>query len=259
MTGIPCELPGRSNMDANLPITTFAEDAEFISALSNEDIEIRLDRSLESCPDLDSAWDDLTRCLRLHRKAEALAMRLRPIIGRTLIWAHYHPEFFKSKGFKSYEQFLQKHVCKVIGLKRSRLLEIRRTMERLKTMTSDLYEELGPTKVHALAKITSSDDSTYLPYLEKARTMTAVAFEDWAISKGLVEEGELQQAVIIIRSNKTVQKLWDEFKEIPEIHSHCGSDVPYQIFNKMIQESWSWILDGKYRMTCPHCNKDFIA
>lgn len=248
--------------DPNLPIELIPlqdGDAEFIATLITN--EASLEPVLEAItpihPDLDTAWSELNRYLRIHQQAESVAIKLRLPIGKILLWARDNPEFYERHGYKTYDSFIRKYVCGVMGLKRSSLYEARLVAERLPDMAPETYEELGPTKVKLLANVTTSKDSTYQPYLDTARKMTAVQFEKWTVERGLIEDGAMETAAIIIRSNKAVEKMWEDFKNLPEVHSRVGSDSAHKILEAMIMECSSWISPDGYRVHCPHCEKDF--
>lgn len=229
-------------------------ESELIRALADKSSEVSI-----LLPDhkgnLDVAWKQLELCLQVNKGIDNVSRKLRPIIGRILVWARSNPEFYERKGYRTYDVFIKEYVCGVMGLGRTTLYQERFIAERLPDLTPEELVELGPSRANALAEIVSSKDSNFEEVLARAKNSTAVGLTKWAAEKGMADAGgSMETAAIMIRSNKTVEKMWDEFKEIPEVHAYVGSEKAHLILEKLLMEAYGVWLNPNSPDICPTCN-----
>lgn len=191
--------------------------------------------------DLESAWTQLDFCLRVNRRAEDIIRKIRPIIGRMLVWAKENPEFYQRKGFAKYEHFISRYVCGITGLKRSTLYASRFVAERLKGVSAEILVELGPSKSATLAGMAKSTDSTFPELLARAINSTEADLRKFADVKTIGGgTAGMETDVIMIRCDKETFEFWEDTKECPEVHAVVGSDKAYKILNAMMAECAYW-------------------
>lgn len=231
------------------------EQAALIEVLHSGEME--LSAPIPENLDLDETWGQLHNLLSIHRIADDLAIRLRPLIGKFLVWAKVNPEFFRRQGYESYDQFINRYVCGAMKLSRSTLLQARRIADNLPELTSAEFAQIGITKAYQLSGICKSSDPSFQVYLEAAKSHTIDGLTKWAEERKALHEGEAQAVVIVIRTNAYIAGMWEEFSRTPEVHSKVESAIPGKILEALIQEGMSWIVPGGYRVHCPHCQQDF--
>jgi hypothetical protein len=174
------------------------------------------------------------------------------VIGSILLWARTHPEFYEAR-YPTYDAFITEYVCGIMGLGRTTLYAARRVAERLPGLSADELAELGPTRAGVLAEMTHSNNSDFPEMLAKARNSTATALQRWGVEKNLIGEGDLEQAVIMIRSNKAIDRRWREFIERSDVQDYCASEKGYLILEKLLMEAEGvWL--GQPHDVCPACN-----
>jgi hypothetical protein len=216
------------------------DEIQFIEALTTPGYEITVVE--ESNPDPDRLWDQLDLCLRIHKKAEAAMLRVRPLIGKFLQIAKENPKVYENRGFNNFTDFVNLFVCGQMGLSRAALYETKRVAEKLPSISPEEYAELGPTKALTLAKFTRSSDPSFPSYLAEAKSRTATGFIKWCEDKGMIEEGEMDAATIVIHTTKTIEHEWVNFRSEAAIQAHVGSNNEGEILRALIQEGHFWIV-----------------
>lgn len=190
--------------------------------------------------DLDLCWNQLSVCLRTLDNAQKVVAKLKPVIGRFLRIAKDNPEFYLRKGYPTYEKFLTNYVGATMNMSRSVLYECRMIAENLPDLTPDEYWILGSTKAKDLARFTKSSDPSFGRYLQEANDRPAMEFRKWCEEQNLIESGETVPVVIVIQANEKVQKMWNEFIEMPEVHAKVGSANHGAILEHLIMEGYFW-------------------
>ena len=209
--------------------------AEFLQS------EVALAEAIPPRPvDLDRCWEQLEICLLALDKAQRLVAKLKPVIGRFLRIAKDNPEFYLRKGYPTYEKFLTNYVGAAMNMSRSVLYECRTIAENLPDLTPEEYWVLGSTKAKDLARFTKSSDPSFGRYLQEAKDRTAMEFRQWCEEQKLIEAGETAPVVIVIQANEKVQKMWNEFVEMPEVHSKVGTSNHGTILEHLIMEGYYW-------------------
>jgi hypothetical protein len=195
-------------------------------------------------PNPSDLWDSLTLCLRVHRYAERISGKLKPLIGRFLLLAKNHPESYEDNGYKSYGSFVKDYVVGAMQMSRSSLYDCRMLAERLPDLTPEQFQELGITKAKVLSSFTRSGDPGFPKYLAEAQERTATGFLQWAVEKNLIENGHLNPRVIVIQADEALDVRWQAFCQTPQIQAWVGSAAPCVILDALMSEALSsWLVE----------------
>ena len=69
--------------------------------------------------DQDRLWRQLEVCCKANKRVEVIRAQLRPLLGKMLIAIQDLPTFYESRGYQTYEEFLDKVIDGRFGLSRS--------------------------------------------------------------------------------------------------------------------------------------------
>ncbi len=261
----------------NPPIQEFTEVdpavsgvIEFLDPLSGTDrvaIEALAERTktpYEILPD-DMPKNEIMATLDLFcgalKSIELTGRKINPIIGRLMIIIRDSPEIYKSRGHSSFRKFISDHLTQ-IGYHRSSVYFAMQMVEKHPTLTIGDWEAIGLDRLLTISKFCKHEDPSYWKYIEKAKELMGISFQQWIATQGLIESGDTSRVPVVFNATKTVEKGLREFMEDPRIHEIVGSSDPGRIAEAMVQEcSNEWLQgDGRVvptgvRWTCSWCGE----
>lgn len=149
----------------------------------------------------------------------------------------YPMEFFESKGYSSFGDFMQRGIREMTGASTAEGYKLLSLAEKLSTISPAAYEEIGYTKLSLVSQAAVDGDSTLPDWLEKARTNKTSDLRQMVYDAKLgIAPGSLEWASIIIQTNKDTRQQWEEFTTDPQIRAYCGTESAGAILQRMIEE-----------------------
>lgn len=184
-------------------------------------------------------WENLQACCRAASRLDRVTALLKPVIGRMLqISEEYPMEFFESRGYRSFGDYMQRGILKETGVSTSEGYKLLRLAKDLSSVTPQDFREIGYTKLGLVSKIAKDGDSSLTTWIEAAKQNTTSALREMIYNSGnAIEPGSLEAANIVIATTKSVRDQWKEFSENPNVRAYCGSDSPGVILQLLMAEA----------------------
>jgi hypothetical protein len=188
-------------------------------------------------------WNTLDACVRGLKMLEVRTLRLKPIIGRLLLMFENKPSLYKTLGYETYSEFMNKGVYELLGLHRTSAYEGKLVARDWPQITPDQYAtKIGPKKLNVLSKFTNGRNSTAEHWIKAAETMKVSELQQCVEQRGLIAKGETIGAVITIKTNRDFYARYFEFMEDGRVQSVVGSKSHDKILEAMISEVFDeWI------------------
>jgi len=174
----------------------------------------------------------------VKEEMEAIVNRkLKPVIGRLLVLASNLPEIWSTRGYDSFEQYLQKEVCDRFGIARSNALEGKRIMEKFPSLAMETYREIGVTKLALAARFTSQEETGHKKILEAAaKAGTVEEFRSHCVKKGYIAAGETTGDALRITGTKKDIREIRGFLDRADVQACVGSESWSKVILAMTQE-----------------------
>lgn len=184
-------------------------------------------------------WDRLDVLSKALSGAKILEIRLRPLLGRILLLAQQNPEYYTSRGFRSFDKFVES--LRIFGIKRSTAYHAKNTAERMPSLTPSEFEAIGVEKANVLVRFTDDSKPSFREHYERALSMSVDDFTRDAEKRGLINPGEADQGVIKIYTTQEIKEHWDDFASGILAQNKCTTADHGVILLHTIQEaSSSW-------------------
>lgn len=225
------ELQPRPDPDGPLELTT--EEQAVIRTLLDPSAQVEV-LLPDNCGH-DDLWRALTTCCKAVRVLQRTTLRIRPLIGRIVKIARNTPDFYKQRGYQTFEQFFTVGIQGHLGLSRTDAYEALRLAEKWPTLSQEEYEQIGPSKLAIASRFTDDSMPGHRKHLEAAKQMTITEFRAYAEEKRLINPGEATPAVIVIQTTQEVASHWKEWINDPAVHGTAGSSDPGLILLAMGQ------------------------
>jgi len=216
-----------------------------LSKLTKPDVTVEI--LIPSDISADDYWETLGTYCHALGKSMAQTEFIMPVLGKLLLVAKDHPEIYKDKGLKTYEDFLGS-IKEKFGVERSTCFEARKLAERWGDGELKDFAAIGRVKFQLINKLVPKGDEgkpNVKKLLEAAKGMSVEEFKDHLSKKGLMTRSESTGASINIQTSKRVYKDWQKFITTPEVVAKVGSEQPDKILDAMMQECLGeWINQG---------------
>ena len=188
-------------------------------------------------------WKTLDACVRGLGLLEARMCRLKPVIGRILLIFEKKPSLYKSLGYDTYSDFMDKGVYGVLGLHRTSAYDGKLVARDWAQVGPDRYAKaLGPKKIAILSKFVKGSSPNAEAWLQTAESMKVSELREYCVQRGFIEAGETEGTTITITTNRAIRGLYEEFFSDGRVCSKCGTKDRGKILERMIQEcSAEWL------------------
>jgi hypothetical protein len=184
-------------------------------------------------------WERLDVLSAALSGAEILSVRLRPLLGRALIFAQANPEYYIARGYESFEQFVKS--LKIKGFSRSTAFHAKNFGRSLASLTPDEFEALGTERARTLVAFTDDSKPSFREHYDRALSMTVDEFKRDSEKRGLINPGETDRNTIIINTTREIKEQVDEWFTGILAQNKCGTADHGVILLHTIQEaSSSW-------------------
>ncbi len=194
----------------------------------------------------EEVWRTLEACVRGLNLLEERVCRLHPIIGRILLLFQEKPPLYRSLGYNTYTEFMQRGVYDTLGLHRASAYQGKLVARDWPQIGPDLYSQIGPKKMAILSKVTKGKSSNAAEWLEKAVSMKVEDLRQHVEEMGLITVGETNAVTITIQTNRAVSKHFKQVFNDGRVHSVVGSADWGKILEAMLEECWRcWIVDAE--------------
>lgn len=211
-------------------------DKELLLQLLDRPSSVALVVPADASPE--KLWDTLGVCCRAMSKIREASNLIRPVIGRILVIMEDFPrEYWESKNFKNFNDFMGRGVWEQFGFSRSEAYKVKKVINAMPSITLEQFGEIGVNKLAILSKVTKEGESTYGDWMAKARTDTVDQLRERTEKKGLTEPGELDPCVIRIYANAGIKSMWDTFSGDPKVQAFCETKAPAVILQRLMQEA----------------------
>lgn len=191
--------------------------------------------------DPEEVWKTLDACVRGLGLLEARSLRVKYIVGKILLMFEEKPSLYKTLGYDTYSDFMQRGVYDTLGLGRTSAYEAK-LAAGWKQLTPDRYARIGPKKMNVIAKVTTPTSPNAEAWLEKAETMKGKELVQYAEQRGILSRGETEGATLIVHTNRDRLALFNAFFNDPRVQSVVGSKDRDRIIEAMIPEVYDeWI------------------
>lgn len=225
----------RASQGENL--TTYEQG--ILASLLNPSLSIEL--AVPEGTEPQELYRNLSVCIKALAYLDRTSIRIKPLVGRMLRLIQRQPKVYQQFGYRNFEDFLTKGVCEKLGLSRSNLYECKQIADKWPSMTVEQYAKIGATKLAIISRFCDENSAMASRMLKRAETNSISELRVWAEEKKLIDSGELNAAVIVINTNRTVANQWNEMLNNPQVAATVGSAQPGEIFLAMIREfSSTW-------------------
>ncbi len=201
----------------------------------------RVDLALPVSIDSLVLWRTLDVCAHFFVRIAAAKHMLKLMVGRALIVIQQRPEFFTSRGYDNFSDFMSDTVRglpRITGISRAELFKAKAVAAQLgPTITLEDARDVGLTKLQLIAGVTDSGSAEQRELVEAARTDTMVQLRERIVRNGLVGSTEdLEWDALIFTLTKTQKTFVQEFLDNPLVQAYCKTSSPGIILEMMVAE-----------------------
>lgn len=188
-------------------------------------------------------FSNLEICCRASVSISRINLKINPIIGRILLVLQENPDKYRSKGYATFEDLLEKFIEVKMGYSRATAYQSMRLVKKFPTLPLDKWQSLGINKLSVLARYTQDSDPSFPKYLAAAvQAKHSVALIEWAVNRSLIAKGESHMRAVVIHMSGNLKYAWKTFKNDSRVQSVTGSELDGVIFESMMSEcSSAWL------------------
>lgn len=184
-------------------------------------------------------WEYFSVCCKSVTYIEKAGEVIQRYVGRLLVMMQRYPEIYKSRGYRTLDDFISRGAEQLFGMSRATAYRLKRIAEAFPSLSAQDYTQIGTTKLGVLAKVTSEKDpTTYRELLEKARQpeVTSEILIKTAVEQNLASNGDLETKTLVILANRRVAERWMRFIKDPIIQSIVGNQAEGVILDTLMDE-----------------------
>jgi hypothetical protein len=179
-------------------------------------------------------------------RAQIQEQSLLVVLGRLLIIARDNPSIYKDNGYEGFEDFLAGEIRTKWGVSRSTCYESMGAAEFAARagLTGGDVKEIGRVKMREIVKVIQEGEegkAATRKLIAKAKESTVEDFRQHLDNQYHVSRGDTIGARISFGSSKTVEKMWRDWIENPDVQEYAQSGKPDRILKKMIEYCSEWL------------------
>ena len=199
-------------------------ERQLLSALLSQSAAIDLVIPLDI--NLDELWKALTVCVKTMKRLRESEARLKPLVGRILMVIEDHPDLYKDKGYRTFDDFMTRCIPEQLGIARGEAYHAKRIASRFSTSLSpDLAARLGFQKLARIARVTGDDDPKRDQWIDYATSHTLREVQVAVMQKSGLEETDFQYKPLLL--DKLTRTQYDRitgFLSDARMQAYCGTD-----------------------------------
>lgn len=165
---------------------------------------------------------------------------LQPVLGRLLQVARVKPETYKSIGYETFDDFLERAIRSKFAWGRSTCFDVMRMVDRWPGLTQQEYVDIGVVKFNVMAKVIPKGDENKKvakQILEVAKTSSVAELKEFCVKKGLSENGDHDSTIFSITCSRAQAEEFEKFFDDQEVQAYCESGARASILECAIAES----------------------
>jgi hypothetical protein len=195
-------------------------------------------------------WGYLAASCKGVRRVEDAKSRLKIFLGRILVQVQKHPELYQAQGYPTFNEFASVGVDRLFGVSRNEAFICKKIAEELgDSLSIQEMSDIGISNLNLAANAIRQKVPDGAPpdvkerekqyWIKSAKTDTYVQLRERMAIKGLVEEGDLEMAVLAMSIQKSVRDRWMEFRKQPWVRLRAG-ETDSMVLDALMQEASCW-------------------